>query len=91
MPSEISLPIFQDIPVTPQTATSLKEFANAIQHYFAQEPIPVVQNDEDFKLLAMGMNTLATFATYNLPNPDDYTDWKEWATHASMVMNGPTR
>jgi hypothetical protein len=90
MPSEIGSPIFQDVPVTPQTSPSLKEFANALQHYFAQEPIPAVSSDEEFLFLAQGLNTLPTFTTYNLPNPEAYDNWKDWATDVSMLMNGPT-
>lgn len=80
--------IFQSLPIIPE-GISWEDWNAQLLHYFGEEPIPVVP-EERWKEVAFSFSGLATFSAYNLPDPEDTSDWKEWAQAAVVLINGPT-
>ena len=80
--------IFQSLPIIPEGIT-WEDWNAQLLHYFGEEPIPVVP-EERWKEVAFEFSGLPTFSAYNLPDPEDTTDWKEWAQAAVVLINGPT-
>ena len=58
-------------------------------HYFGQEPLPRVDEDNwpDF---AQSMIGLPTFSAYGLPGPESYERWQDWVSTIVGMVNGPT-
>lgn len=80
--------IFQSLPIIP-VGISWDDWNCQVIHYFGEEPLPFVPEDK-WKEFAYAMDGLPTFAAYNLPDPEDTADWKEWAMAAVVLINGPT-
>lgn len=57
--------------------------------YYGREPIPVTP-EEDWKLTAESILSLATFANYAIPDPDLYQNWQDWARDFTQILNGPS-
>jgi hypothetical protein len=59
-------------------------------HYFGEEPIPYLPNEEDWRKVADAICGLPTFTNYSPPDPDLFEKWEDWALQFRMAINGPT-
>lgn len=84
----MSAPITQNIPFLAGDSTWENWNGNML-HYFGQEPLPYV-GEESWRDFAHAMSALTTFSVYNVPDPEMYTDWRDWVQVTVGLVNGPT-
>lgn len=56
--------------------------------YYGEQPIPYT-SEKDWKMVAYNMTQLPEFEVYPIPDPDTYTDWRDWAKEFALIINGP--
>lgn len=76
----------QVIPFTPSTM-KWEEWNGGLLHYFGEEPIPYVPETE-WTNLANSLRLLNTFSVYNVPGPEEFTEWRDWAAAFVESVNG---
>lgn len=75
-------------PINPQYM-SWEEWNGNFIHYFSEEPV-MYNTEENWKLVANNISQLATFDSFPVPDPETFTNWQDWATAFSLILNGPT-
>jgi len=58
--------------------------------FFSEEPIPYVEDDTQWRMVAKNVSQLPTFEVYPVPDPDLYQTWQPWASEFTLIINGPT-
>jgi hypothetical protein len=59
--------------------------------FFSEEPIPYVEDDEQWRIVAKNVSQLPTFLVYPVPDPDLYQTWQPWASEFTLIINGPSQ
>jgi hypothetical protein len=59
--------------------------------FFSEEPIPYVEDDEQWRMVAKNVSQLPTFEVYPVPDPDLYQTWQPWASEFTLIINGPNQ
>lgn len=58
-------------------------------HYFSEEPLMYAPENQ-WKEVAKNIGQLTTFESYPVPDPDDFDNWRDWASVFSVIINGPS-
>lgn len=58
--------------------------------YYGNEPIPITDED-NWHDTAKNIMEVPSFSAYNLPDPDQFQTWQEWANQFVLLINGPPR
>jgi hypothetical protein len=59
--------------------------------FFSEEPIPYVEDDTQWRMVAKNVSQLPTFEVYPVPDPDLYQNWQPWASEFTLIINGPSQ
>lgn len=59
-------------------------------HYFGEETIPYIPDEEHWQEVARNVVQLPTFMNYATPDPDVFDTWQEWVSSFIEVVNGPS-
>jgi hypothetical protein len=59
--------------------------------FFSEEPIPYVEDDTQWRMVAKNVSQLPTFEVYPVPDPDLYQTWQPWASEFTQIINGPSQ
>ena len=62
----------------------------SLVHYFGEEPIPYMAEEDNWRDVASTVVSLPTFVSYAPPDPADYITWQSWANDFIVAVNGPT-
>lgn len=81
--------IRQIIEFGPEGSTWANWNGNLI-HYFGEEPIPYIEDETQWKEVALNVVQLPTFINYAPPDPEVFETWQEWANEFITAVNGPT-
>ena len=46
--------------------------------------------ENQWKEVARNIGQLTTFESYPVPDPDDFDNWRDWASVFSVIINGPS-
>ena len=58
--------------------------------YYGREPIPI-SHEDDWAITAKNISQTPTFAQYNIPDPDHFDNWQDWANQFIILINGQPR
>jgi len=79
--------LFQKVfPFVPKH-TDWQTFTGNIMMYYGQELIPIT-DEIDWKISARNIIQTPTFSRYNIPDPERYLTWEEWAQEFVLLING---
>jgi len=56
-------------------------------HYFGDQQFPFL-SELQWKDVAFTVMLNSVFSEYSIPNPDQFTDWREWARMFTTSVNG---
>lgn len=73
-------------PFTPDN-TDWQTFNGNLIMYYGQELIPITAED-NWQVTARNIIQTPAFSSYNIPAPDAFLSWVEWAKHFVMLING---
>jgi hypothetical protein len=59
--------------------------------FFSEEPIPYVEEETQWRMVAKNVSQLPTFLVYPVPDPDLYQTWQPWASEFTLIINGPSQ
>jgi hypothetical protein len=59
--------------------------------FFSEEPIPYVEDDTQWRMVAKNVSQLPNFEVYPVPDPDLYATWQPWASEFTLIINGPSQ
>jgi len=62
----------------------------SLVHYFGEEPIPYIPDENFWQEVANNVVQLPTFAPYYPPDPYQYEKWQEWVDDFIIAVNGLT-
>jgi hypothetical protein len=57
--------------------------------YYGQENI-TYHPEIEWQLMAKNVAQSPTFASYPIPDPDDFDNWQDWAFEVTTIINGPS-
>jgi hypothetical protein len=79
--------LFQKVfPFTPIN-TDWQTFNGNLIMYYGREPIPITSED-DWHITAKNISQTPSFAQYNIPDPDRFDSWQDWASQFIILING---
>lgn len=67
--------------------TDLQTWASSLIIDFPTDDIPILKNENEWKLWGDMLSQCTTFLENNSPGTQSYTDWKKWAQRVFFCMN----
>jgi hypothetical protein len=58
--------------------------------YFSAQPIPYIDDEEQWKSVAKNVAQLPNFSVYPVPDPELFENWQDWASEFTLIINGPS-
>lgn len=55
--------------------------------YYGQNPIPITSED-DWTITAKNIAQTPSFMQYNIPGPEIFDSWQDWASQFIILING---
>ena len=82
--------LFQKVfPFTPENS-DWQTFNGNLIMYYGRQPIPITE-EVDWAVTARNIVQLPAFSQYNIPNPEGFENWQDWATQFIILINGQPR
>ncbi|CAB4129440.1 hypothetical protein UFOVP118_59 [uncultured Caudovirales phage] len=79
--------LFQNVfPFTPINS-DWESFNGNLIMYYGQNPIPIT-SEEDWDITARNIAQTPSFMQYNIPGPEAFESWQDWAAQFIILING---
>ena len=76
-------------PFLPQH-TDWQTFNGNLIMYYGNQPIPIT-SENDWHITAKNLIQTPFFTAYNIPDPDQFQTWQDWANQFVILINGQPR
>ena len=67
--------------------TDWQSFNGNLIMYYGQEPIPI-SSEDDWEITAKNVSQIPSFVQYNIPDPEGFENWQDWAKEFILLING---
>ena len=67
--------------------TDWQAFNGNLIMYYGQEPIPI-SSEDDWAITAKNVSQIPSFVQYNIPDPEGFENWQDWAKEVTLIING---
>lgn len=70
--------------------TDWQAFNGNLIMYYGNQPIPIT-DETNWQDTAKNISQTPFFTAYNIPDPDQFQTWQDWANQFVILINGQPR